>query len=368
MAGLAVALTYQNCDVTYVAEQPMSEVRASQGWLAPRLSSVQLALASSEIEVGRLVASAPRDSIHVCQGIRGNRLIGRAQAGLMKRGLRQWVVMEAVDDSGWRGFFKRLEYRRLFWRWRDRLQGVLATGHDTADWVVRRGMPLDRVFPFAYFLPESASDLPPRPTKRTRFRFVFVGRLVEQKRVDLLIAAMARLQESEVELAVIGSGPLEIELRMATKAALPPDRVVWVGRLPLGDVPAEIAKADCLVLPSRYDGWGAVVSEAIMVGTPVVCSDRCGSAGVVRASGNGGVFRSGDLDALVCELRRAMSQGRLSVEERLRLAEWGQCLGARAGASYLRRVLDHADGCLERPAPPWGKTRQGRRPSELMSV
>ncbi|MBK8742084.1 MAG: glycosyltransferase [Betaproteobacteria bacterium] len=146
--------------------------------------------------------------------------------------------------------------------------------------------------------------------------------MIELKRVDLLITAIARLQKSEVELVVIGSGPLERELRTAAEAALP-DRVVWVWEFAAWRCSREVAKADCLVLPSRYDGWGAVVSEALMVGTPVICSDRCGSAGVVRSSGYGGVFSSGDLGALACELQRVVSQGHLSVEARLRLAEWG---------------------------------------------
>ena len=44
-----------------------------------------------------------------------------------------------------------------------------------------------------------------------------------------------------------------------------------------------------------------------MVGTPVICSDACGSAGVVHASGVGGVFRSSDHCALTAELAVAFS-------------------------------------------------------------
>ena len=100
--------------------------------------------------------------------------------------------------------------------------------------------------------------------------------------MDLLIAALARFEDRNVELVVIGSGPLEDKLRTDAEAALT-GRASWIGCLPVGDVPGEMAKADCLVLPSRYDGWGAVVSEALLVGTPAICSDKCGSAGVVRA-------------------------------------------------------------------------------------
>ena len=61
-------------------------------------------------------------------------------------------------------------------------------------------------------------------------------------------------------------------------------------------IPEVICESDCLVLPSRYDGWGAVISEALMVGTPVICSDNCGAANVVTASNVGSVFSTNDFD------------------------------------------------------------------------
>ena len=67
-------------------------------------------------------------------------------------------------------------------------------------------------------------------------------------------------------------------------ASLLPNRVQWFGKFPMSEVAKKMADADCLVLPSLHDGWGAVVSEALIAGTPVICSDACGSAGVVEAS------------------------------------------------------------------------------------
>ena len=90
-----------------------------------------------------------------------------------------------------------------------------------------------------------------------------------------------------------------------------------------------------------------------MAGTPVVCSDACGSAGVVRAAGVGGVFPSGDVDALRGELQRVASHGRLTTNERLRLSTWATCLGADAGADYLLQILSHSLGEGDRPVPPW---------------
>ena len=90
-----------------------------------------------------------------------------------------------------------------------------------------------------------------------------------------------------------------------------------------------------------------------MADTPAVRSDACGSAGVAGAAGIGGVFPSGDVDALRGELEQVAARGRLSASERSRLSTWAQCLGADAGADYLLRIHRHSQGDGDRPMPPW---------------
>lgn len=353
MAGLAAALSSGGRDVTYVAELEMSAGRAAQGWQAPDPGRAKLRLAPTLEAVRDLARAAPDDSIHICEGLRGNGLVGGAQRVLAERGLRQWVIMEAVEDSGWRGWLKRLEYRRLVRQRRWGLEGALAIGHATPGWLVARGMAADRVFPFAYFLPDGRVDAP-GSDPGAPFRCLFVGRLIQLKRIDLILDALARLTDLAIELALVGSGPLEDALRASADEKLP-GRVHWLGRRPIGEIPALMAGADCLVLPSRYDGWGAVVSEALMAGTPVICSDACGAAGAVRASGSGGVFLSGDAAALALLLRQAISRGRQTRERRAKLADWARCLGAQAGAAYLNAILSYSAerGETARPSPPW---------------
>ena len=352
MADLAVALARRGCSVTYVAQQAMSEDRAQQGWSAPNLPGVALQWADSDEAVHRLVQSAPADSIHVCQGVRANGRVGLAQRVLAARGLRQWVVMETVNDAGWMGVLKRLVYARLFRARRATLQGVLATGHRTADWVVARGMPAARVYPFAYFLPENKALLVDQ-RRSGPFRFVFSGQLISRKRLDWLIQALAELTDQAFELWIVGSGPEEPALRELAEGKLGV-RVRWLGLLPLSEVPDVMAQTDCLVLPSVHDGWGAVVSEALMTGTPVVCSDACGAAGVVRASGAGGVFAVDDRAALAQLLANQLTRGLVTDEARHQLAVWATCLGATAGAGYLLEILEHKAIDLSiRPIAPW---------------
>jgi len=302
----------------------------------------------------RFIAStAPSDSIHICQGIRSNGRVRHAQVELAKRGLRQWVVMETVDDVGMLGVLKRIAYRLLFSCWQKSLQGVLATGYSAPVWVVERGMPSSSVFPFAYFLSQPKLNIVTGSgINRTRYRFLFVGQFIERKCLDLLIRALAGLRDGRFELAIVGDGPLEASLRTLAVNTLP-GQVDWIGRLSMAAVPAAMERADCLVLPSRHDGWGAVISEALMVGTPVLCSDRCGAAGVVKATGHGGIFRSGDLEGLTGQLRRLVLQGPLPAQARAELANWAICLNEVAGARYLIRILEFKAGQGPRPVAPW---------------
>lgn len=363
MAGLAVALAQRGHAVTYVAERAMRDDRARQGWQPPSLHGVTLRIADSEQAVRQAVDAAAPTSVHICQGIRANGLVGRAQRLLARRGLRQWVVMETVDDGGPRGWVKRAVYRVHFLRWRQHLAGVLASGWRTADWVRARGVPTARVFPFAYFLPDTAPapDAAPADADGSACRVLFVGQFIERKRLSHLIDALAVLaQRTELDfcLQVVGSGPLEASLRERGQRLLG-SRLQWIGSLPMDAVRARMAHADVLVLPSRHDGWGAVVSEALMAGTPAIASDACGSAGVVRASGVGGVFPAGDTTALSALLERTMRAGRVAPGQRQALAAWARCLGADAGAAYLDSILAHRGAGGAPPVASWD-TRDGK--------
>ena len=357
MSGLAVALAGLGCQVTLVAEHAMTVDRARQGWSVPALPGVNLVYAASSSAISAVVNKAPANAVHVCQGVRSNELVGTAQRALAARGLRQWVVMETVNDAVWYGALKRLEYGRILRVKLSVLQGLLAIGHRTTEWLVARGVPPERVYPFAYFLPDTNFSHLPDQRKAGPFRFVFVGRLISLKRVDWLISGLAGVNDPGFELWIVGAGPEEPNLRASAARKLG-DRVRWLGQLPMSKVPAVIAQADCLVLPSVHDGWGAVASEALMTGTPVICSDTCGVAEVVRASGVGGVFPMKYEQALEELLGNQLKNGGVTAQARAQLAAWAACLGANAGARYLLEILAFNEtGQGPRPVAPWLKEK-----------
>jgi len=352
MAGLASALAQRGHQVTYVAEREMSRERAAQGWKAPDLGLARYQLACDGGMVNRIVQEAPIDSVHICQGLRANGLVQRAQQELRRRHLSYWITMETIDDEGWAGLAKRSVYRYQWLRHRKHLDGILAIGQQTPGWLAQRGFVPDKIYPFAYFLPTKVASSREETSQGRPFRFVYAGRLITLKRVDLLLAAFSGLAGLNAELVMIGDGPLHASLQNQAQQ-LGIQSVHWMGQLPMPEVQSVLAEADCLILASRHDGWGAVVSESLMVGTPAICSDACGSATAVQASGLGGVFASGDKDDLTRLMRQCFEKGKISREERIRIRTWANALGADAGAQYLAEMLNHAANGGEKPMPPW---------------
>jgi glycosyltransferase involved in cell wall biosynthesis len=200
------------------------------------------------------------------------------------------------------------------------------------------------------------APVPPTPRPPSAHKeILYVGQLIPRKRVDLLLQAFSRLDEPSARLRLIGKGPQEQNLQALARQLGIADRVTFVPGMPNAGIAEAMAAADALVLPSRFDGWGAVVNEALMVGTPVICSNRCGASDVIDPGRNGYVFEAGNADALLQRLRSVCRDFRwdratLANTESVRLG--GPVAAARFQHHALRllarRATQHSAVPLER--------------------
>jgi glycosyltransferase involved in cell wall biosynthesis len=99
-------------------------------------------------------------------------------------------------------------------------------------------------------------------------RFLFIGRLVDWKRLDLAIEALANVPGAYLE--VIGDGPMRTEWTQLAATRNLEDRVRFRGWMPQRECARRLQSATALVLPSIYECGGAVVLEAMATGTPVI--------------------------------------------------------------------------------------------------
>lgn len=209
--------------------------------------------------------------------------------------------------------------------------GAIAGSQEAAAILRRKGYqgPLFEIPQFGVDL-ESVQPKMPGPT----FRIGYVGRLVKEKGILILLKAVAGL-EGNWEFHLLGDGRLRQQIVETARLASLSDRVRLVGGVPSAEVPSFLRQLDVLVLPSlstfRWkEQFGRVLTEAMACGLPVVGSD---SGEIPHVIGEAGLlFHEGDVEGLRSQLRRLMGDPGL----RVRLGKLGR---ERVEAHYTHRRI-----------------------------
>jgi glycosyltransferase involved in cell wall biosynthesis len=260
------------------------------------------------------------------------RRAARRRKGQMLRVLcmdnQWWATPKQILGVGSSPFLVRPAYDAAF-----------VPGERSADFARRLGFPDERIIRGIYSCDHprfdavagGRGDAAPDPA------FAFVGRLVVEKGIDVLADGYRRYRQLVPEpwpLLVGGVGPESERL-----AGIP--GVDMLGFVQPDDLPDLLARAGCLVLPSRFEPWGVVVHEATAAGLPVVCTSVCGAASRLVLDGyNGAVVSPGDAEALARALvrssavddaaRRAMSRASRSLARQFTPQRWATHLVGRA--------------------------------------
>lgn len=146
-------------------------------------------------------------------------------------------------------------------------------------------------------------------------KLVSVGRISGQKGFDL-IPEMARKLEKPFEWLIVGDGPTRDALQAKADQMGVGEYVKFIGQR---ENPMPYVKAaDIVVIPSRFEGWGMTLSEALVLGKPVVATDLPVFREQVTDGVNGLLCPLDDVDAFAAAINRLMSdadlRNRLSAE------------------------------------------------------
>nr|MBO2469637.1 DUF1957 domain-containing protein [Bacillota bacterium] len=148
---------------------------------------------------------------------------------------------------------------------------------------------------------------------------VFVGRLVHEKGVHVLLSAVPEIAAHcpDVHVVVVGKGPMQPRLEDQARALGIEGRVTFTGFVSDETRNALLTAADVAVFPSLYEPFGIVALEAMAAGVPVVVAHTGGLAEIVRHEENGLTANPGDSRSLAEQVVRALTDDRL----RRRIAE-----------------------------------------------
>jgi len=213
-------------------------------------------------------------------------------------------------DTPWLGTARQTVTLPLKRRHVRRMVAVLVAGERAAEHARRIGVAEGRIHKGVYAYDERlfhAGLLEERLTVPGGWprRFLYVGRYVASKGVDVLLegyAAYRRNVSDPWSLTCCGRGALGPQVAAA-------EGVTDLGFVQPGDQPAVLRDHGAFILPSRYEPWGVVLAEALASGLPAVCTTAVG-AGVelLHPHSNGWLVPPGDPRAIAAALRRIHEQ------------------------------------------------------------
>lgn len=159
--------------------------------------------------------------------------------------------------------------------------------------------PEDRVFVQPYEVPDfevmthTHQDLPPTDISPKRPSFLFVGRLIPHKGINLLLEACSELQKEgyrDYTVLVVGDGDERQSLEELARQNDLETCVKWIGRVDYSQMSLYLQTADVFVLPTLEDTWGVSILEAMLFGRPILCSNGAGASELIIEGENGYIF------------------------------------------------------------------------------
>jgi starch synthase len=201
----------------------------------------------------------------------------------------------------WTGKFQRrlpqlsaaeeIEHQRARW---------IAVGSSfTRRTLVERGVPTEKIVITTLGVDLNLFSSVSRPNPSRPVRFVFVGSISAAKGVPLLLEAWRSLGKVDAELWLIGSTGAQ---RKRLIPELPGLRVV--GRRQHRELPGMLRQCDVLVLPSYFEGFGAVLLEAMATGLPIIATDSTAAPDLIANGVEGYVIPTGNVEALKTAMAR----------------------------------------------------------------
>jgi glycosyltransferase involved in cell wall biosynthesis len=350
---------FHGIKIKLVVVDEIEAFRKELGWSKPDYGKTKIFLNPTVKTQSKLLCGELSNSVHIFPGTRNSRsMIWKAFLQSLSTNALIGIYSEAYNGMGIKGLLRLLRSKYDALLFGKRINFILGIGSKGVNWFKRSGYLHNRIFKFAYFVEnpliknhhDSQYSL-----SNSNFDLIFVGRPLFNKGLDILLYALYDLKCTAWRLHIVGDGEDKDKFcKLCGRLGLT-NLVSFHGALPNAKTIELISKSDLLVLPSRWDGWGAVVNEALMLGVPVVCSDKCGATDLLDGDERGQVFPSESILSLRSILSVRISQGKKNAATREKIREWSKCIDGESGADYFLRIINASITGGDKPVPPWSK-------------
>lgn len=344
-------------EVVIVAEEAINRGRMKMGWdiiSFPGLDRCEVYLSPTFQTIDFLLSKRQSDSWHLFSGIRGFRFVFNAFKCSLKYNLKRGLITERPYTfafgltNGKPLWLHRLRFFVQDRKFASNIQVVFAMGDDAVSYFqsVWKNW---QVFPFAYCTYKTELEELANNVREKELCFIYIASLSKRKSPISILKADALLKE-KCGITFIGDGRERSILEQYIKKH-ELKNVCLKGAQKNSVIPNILLDHDVLILPSLYDGWGAVVNEALMNGLYVICSDNCGAKELLTDERCGKVFHAGDEKELARIMQYCIEHvGEIRANRKFRQS-WAQhSISGKVIAHYL---VDCLDG--KNPVRPWFK-------------
>lgn len=340
-----------------VCEKKIPQWRLDMGFVPPDFGVSDVYIEPT-IKVRKKIEKffSDKESVHIFHGLRGVKKNHKSFITLTKELCSLGLYFEPSVFGGTpKGILRKQIYRVLFFKIKNHVDIMFALGDLGKDQYTKLGLANHKVFSFPYFIEDDAiidqtcikeinRDKNKSLSIDRNIKLLYVGQLIPTKNIPLLIKSFKELLKSNnnITLSVVGSGFLEDTLKEQVKKSGLEDYVRFLGKKSQAELKQIYQSHDIFILPSRFDGWGAVSVEAMANGLPVVISNRCGSASIVQNKNHGFVFKSNSVKSLTKSLQLLINnietyQSRQAYLERIEYVR--QNLSATAGQKLFIKAI-----------------------------
>jgi glycosyltransferase involved in cell wall biosynthesis len=344
-------------NVVLVTSEKIEDNRIKQGWKIPDFGKVKIVEINSESEI-QLIITKYESAWHIFSGFDLTTTIARALDFAVSQNLQIGVMSEPFRWTGIKGKLRWLKYFYYYLKYSRKIKFLLLTGPKAIQWFRKAGFNKKSLFPWGYFTEISLETKPStqKDSSDKKTDLLFIGQLIDRKNIIELIITIKKLTGYFHQFRIVGDGPLREDVLKMIDAY---KNIEYLGVLSNARVSEILQESDILVLPSKFDGWGAVVNESLQTGTPVIVSENCGASDLVDGQKRGEIFYFSGKNNLESVLKNWMKKGKVSQNTRSEIMEWSnKNISGKFTADYFIEIVEFInDSSKIRPEAPWIKNR-----------
>jgi glycosyltransferase involved in cell wall biosynthesis len=349
-------------EITVVYAHREDAQRRQQGWFFDDSSvKYQTIFLNEKLTYGQLpiFIFLQRHSIHIVTGIWAEMMCFSALCLLNLFRAQFLIYTESPIPDKQRNAFKRIVLSVVLYPMATLLIknacGYLAVGESGADFLVSLGVKKSKIYRFGYF--RNIDKLNSKEPSSSMSQLYYIGQLIPRKGIDILIEAIVGLIKTHqnFRLIMVGYGHQQAEITHKIVEYQLHEFIKIQAPIAINLMPKTLIKADLLLLPARFDGWGMVVNEALLCGIPVLVSSQCGAKELIYENDNGFHCKASSVESLVEKLTTFLN---LSSQEKTHLKQQAHLtherISVKVVAPYLSACIQHSIlQHIPKPTAPW---------------